>query len=197
MEPHRRVWTGSVPAGSEREMEKSSMVQSKGKIVTIVLVGLAMSLTFAVGVRERRCAPLELEFEIDPKTEHSNSWDRGSATAQAPDPTGWVSVTTDGKRYGESIAPRKNTFDFSGRFYSGRGVPLGRGSTITISLLDRDWPGAEGIGEIEHTVFLPGRGSATSSNGIVELAYMCHSDSSPLDFFSSLKKDLLSRLKKK
>jgi hypothetical protein len=177
-------------------MEQSRMVQHIEKIVTIILVALAMSLTFAVGVRERRCAPLELEFEIDPKTEQGDSWDRGSATSQAPDPIGWVSVTTDGKRYGESIAQRKNTFDFSGRFYSGRGVPLRRGSTITVRLFDKDWPGAQGISEIEHTVLLPSRGSASSNDKIVELAYKCHSDSSPLDFFSSLKKDLFSSLRK-
>ncbi len=153
-----------------------------------VLVGLAASLTFVVTARERHCAPLELEFQILSRTspERQGSWDVGSSSVQAPDPTGWVSVITKGERYGESIAQRKNTYDFRGRFYSRRGVPLARGSTIKVSLLDKDLGSAEGLGEIEHTVWLPAGGSAISSNGIVELVYTCHTDSTAFEFFSSL-----------
>jgi hypothetical protein len=169
-------------------MERSEKIRSIGRLVAVILVVLAMSLTFVVSVRERRCAPLELEFKIDPqaKPERGGSWDRGSSSMRAPDPTGWVSVTTNGKRYGESIAQRKNSFDFRGRFYSRRGVPLERGSKIAVTLVDKDLRGSEPLGKIEHTVLLPNRGTATSSNGIVELVYTCHSDASPLDFFSNL-----------
>ena len=125
-----------------------------------------------------------MEFQILSKTrpKGKGSWDTGSP----PDPTGWVSVTTDGERYGESIAPRKNTYSFSGRFYSRRGVPLRGGSTIAVTLLDKDFGSAEGVGEIEHTVWLPSGGSAVSSNGTLEFAYTCHSDSTAFGFVSSL-----------
>ena len=142
-----------------------------------VLVCLVAGLTFVVTTRERRCRPLDLEFEITKQSpERGSPWDVGGKASRPPDPMGYVTVITDGKRYVESIAQRKNTYAFKGRFFAKRGVPLGRGSTIDAEILDKDLRSAEGIGEISHKITRSAGGSATSTNGAVKLAFTCHSD---------------------
>ena len=139
---------------------------------------LVAGLTFVLSARERRCAPLELEFQITAKEspQRGRPWDFGSKASRPPDPMGFVTVTTDGKRHVESIAQRKNTYAFRGRFYAKRGVPLRRGSTIDVEVLDKDLSSAEGIGEISYEVSSSRSGNTTSSNGAVKMAYTCHSD---------------------
>ncbi len=150
------------------------------------LLCLAAGLTFVVTTRERRCMPLDLEFEISAKEspQRDRPWDLGGKTFGPPDPMGYVTVITDGKRYVESIAQRKNTYAFKGRFFAKRGVPLGRGSTIEAEVLDKDLRSAEGIGKISHQVTTSGGGSATSSNGAVKMAYTCRSDGKFLGLLS-------------
>ena len=130
--------------------------------------------------------PLDLEFEITAmeSPQRGRPWDLGGKTFQPPDPMGYVTVITAGKRYVESIAQRKNTYAFRGRFYAKRGVPLRRGSKIEVEVLDKDLSSAEGIGEISHQVTSSRGGSATSRNGVLKMAYTCHSDATFLDLFS-------------
>ena len=145
-------------------------------VVGVGLVCLAAGLTFVLATRERRCRPLELEFKIL-ATESPRSgrpWDLGGKTARRPDPTGRVIVITDGKRYVESIAQRKNTYAFRGKFYAKRGVPLQRGSKIKVEVRDKDLAGSEEVGEISFEVTQTRGGSATSGNGAVKVSYKCH-----------------------
>ncbi len=152
----------------------------------VCLVCLIAGLTFVLSTRERRCMPLDLEFEITAKEspKRSRPWDVGGKSYWPPDPMGHVTVVTDGKRYVESIAQRKNTYAFRGRFYAKRGVPLVRGSKIVVELLDKDLGSAEGIGKISHQVTSSRGGSATSSNGAVKMAYTCQSDGKLFGLFS-------------
>ena len=160
--------------GSDRNQKLALLAAGGG----IALVCLAAVLTLVVGARERQCKPLQLDFEIRSQTnpETGEDWDHASEKHASPDPVGWVKVTTDGKQYHEVISTRKNRYEFRGDFFARRGVPLSGSSTIEISLLDRDKMGAEGIGEIDHSVWLAGSGSATSENGALKLSYTCHSE---------------------
>ena len=144
----------------------------------IALVCLAAVLTLVVGARERQCKPLALDFEIRSETnpETGEHWDRASEKHARPDPVGWIKVTTDGKQYHEVISKRTNRYEFRGDFFARRGVPLSGSSTIEVSLLDKDKMGAEGIGEIDHSVWLAGSGSATSDNGALKVSYTCNSE---------------------
>lgn len=155
-------------------------------VAGVGLLCLAGALTFFLSTRERYCRPLDLQFDITAKESpaRGRSWDLGSREARRPDPTGRVVVTTDGKRYIESIAQRKNTYAFRGRFYAKRGVPLRRGSKISALVLDKDMSSAEHVGEISHEITGTHRGSATSSNGALKLSYTCHSDDGFFGIFS-------------
>ncbi len=144
----------------------------------IAVVCLAAVLTLVVGARERHCKPLHLEFEIVSQTnpESGEDWDRGSGEQTSPDPMGWVKVTTDGKNYNESISQRRDRYKFQGDFFAKGGVPLSGNSTIEVTMVDRDRVGAQGVGEINHSVWLAGGGSATSENGALEMSYTCRSE---------------------
>ena len=155
-------------------------------VAGVGLLCSAAALTFVLSARERRCMPLELEFEIAAKKspQSGRPWDLGGKASRPPDPMGYVTVITDGKRYVESIAQRKNTYAFRGRFYAKRGVPLRRGSKIEIEVLDKDLRSAEDIGEISHQVTSSRGGSVISRNGVLKMAYTCHSDATFLGLFS-------------
>ena len=146
----------------------SGRIFATGWIVCLALVCMGC---------ERSCRPLELKVVVtsakDPST--GRSWDRGPKARQAPDPVGYVVVTTKGKRYGEKIAQRKDTYGFRGRFYTRRGAPLLIGSTIEAVLKDKDLTNAAPIGRIKHRVLSTRSGSAKSRNGALKLEYTCHS----------------------
>ncbi len=155
-------------------------------VAGVGLVCLAVAFTFVLSARERHCRPLDLQFEITAKEspERGRPWDLGGQAARRPDPTGRVIVITDGKRYVESIAQRKNTYAFRGHFYAKRGVPLRRGSRIKVEVLDKDLSSAEYVGEISHEVTQTRGGSATSGNGALKMSYTCRSDATFLGIFS-------------
>ena len=165
----------------ERPSQSSDRKQKLALLATgggVALVCLAAVLTLAVGARERVCKQLQLDFEIRSQTnpETGEAWDRASVKHASPDPVGWIKVTTDGREYHEVISKRTNRYEFRGNFFARRGVPLSGSSTIEVSLLDRDRIGAEGIGEINHSVRLAGSGSARSENGVLDITYTCHSE---------------------
>ncbi len=144
----------------------------------LLAAALAIGIGFISSACERTCKPLELRFNVTTATDPGTgrSWDRGTKARQAPDPMGYVVVTTKGKRYSESIAQRRDTFDFRGRFYARRGVPLRMGSKIEAIIEDKDLTKTAPIGRIEHKVRSPRSGAAQSSNGAVKLTYTCHSN---------------------
>ncbi len=163
------------PSQSPDRNQKLALLATGGGVA---LVCLAVVLTLVVGARERQCKPLQIDFEIRSQTnpETGEEWDRASEKHASPDPVGWIKVTTDGREYHEVISKRTNRYEFRGNFFATRGVPLNGGSTIEVSLLDRDQIGAEGIGEINHSVWLAGSGSARSDNGVLDIAYTCRSE---------------------
>ncbi len=147
-------------------------------------VGLALALSFAllscnrIDLSDlRTCRPLAIKFSINtnknPKT--GSRWDGGPRSVQPPDPIGYVVVTTGGKRHGEKIALRKNTYAFRGRFYAKKGVPLKSGSKIEVVLEDKDVTKNERLGRIRFKVRSPRSGSARSKNGVVKMTYDCRS----------------------
>ncbi len=163
------------PSWSSKDKRKLTLLATGAGIGVVCL---ALVLTLVVGARERRCKPLQLDFEI---TSHANpetgeDWDRGSEKEKTPDPMGWIKVTTDDKVHNEVISQRRNRYEFRGNFFAKRGVPLAGGSKIEVTVLDRDRVGAQGIGEIDHSVWLAGSGSATSRNGALKVSYTCHSE---------------------